>query len=172
MSKPGKPHDLVSLARRAITAHLSGRPLLKEEISDYHEEPAGAFVSLKKEGQLRGCIGTIYPVQPTLAREIADNAVSAATRDPRFLPITLEELDDITISVDVLGKPEPAAGLEDLDASRYGVIVKSGGRKGVLLPDLPGVTTAEEQVRIAKQKAGIGERETVELLRFEVKRYY
>jgi AmmeMemoRadiSam system protein A len=171
MREPGKPHELVGLARRAITAYLSGKPFLREEVPAYQEEPAGAFVSLKKEGRLRGCIGTIYPVQPTLAREVADNAVSAATRDPRFPPLTLEELDDIAISVDVLGKPEPAAGLEDLDPSRYGVIVKCGGRKGLLLPDLPGVTTAEEQVRIARQKAGIGEGETVDLERFEVRRY-
>ena len=84
----------------------------------------------------------------------------------------LEELDEITISVDVLGTPEPVSGLEELDPSRFGVIVKCGWRKGVLLPDLPGITTAEEQVRIARLKAGIGTEEIIELQRFEVKRYY
>lgn len=172
MRGAGKPHPLVSLARKAIASHLSGNPPPQVEALEDPGEAAGAFVSLKKAGQLRGCIGTIQPVRPTLAQEVLENAVSAATKDPRFQPITLEELDEITISVDVLAAPEPVSGLEELNPSRYGVIVKSGWRKGVLLPDLPGITTAEEQVRIARQKAGIGEAERLELLRFEVKRYY
>ena len=172
MSDSGEPHALVSLARKAIASHLSGSPLPNGEMSVGPVEAAGAFVSLKKAGQLRGCIGTIQPVRPTLTQEIVENAVSAATRDPRFQPVELEELDEITISVDVLGTPEPVSGPEELDPSRFGVIVTCGQRKGVLLPDLPGVTTPEEQVRIARQKAGIGAEETVELLRFEVKRYY
>ena len=144
-------HPLVSLARAAIASHLSGNPLPQPDPVVNSLEPAGAFVSLKKRGQLRGCIGTLQPVQSSLAREIIDNAISAATKDPRFEPLTLDELDDITISVDVLSVPEPVYGLEDLDPSRYGVIVKSGWRKGVLLPDLPGITNAEEQVGIARQ---------------------
>ncbi|MDF1526404.1 MAG: AmmeMemoRadiSam system protein A [bacterium] len=171
MSDSSKPHALVSVARNAILSHLSGSPLPHGEMSEDPGEPAGTFVSLKKAGQLRGCIGTIRPVRSTLTQEIMDNAVSAATRDPRFKPVVLEELDEISISVDVLGTPEPVSGLEELDPSRFGVIVKSGHRKGLLLPDLPGVTTSEEQVRIARQKAGIGAEEPVELLRFEVKRY-
>ncbi|MCJ7499918.1 AmmeMemoRadiSam system protein A [bacterium] len=171
MSDSGKPHALVSLARKAIVSHLSGSPLPHGEMSEDPGEAAGAFVSLKKAGQLRGCIGTIQPVRPTLTQEIIDNAVSAATRDPRFQPVVLEELDEISISVDVLGKPEPVSGPEELDPSRFGVIVKSGHRKGVLLPDLPGITTSEEQVRIARQKAGIGAEEAVALERFEVVRY-
>lgn len=172
MSEPVNPHPLVGLARESIASHLSGTPPPKPYSSGDATKAAGAFVSLKIAGKLRGCIGTIEPVRPTLAEEIMDNAVSAATRDPRFQPLTLDELSDVSISVDVLGTPESVSGLEDLDPSRYGVIVKSGTRKGVLLPDLPGITTSQEQVRIARQKAGIGEGETVELLRFEVKRYY
>jgi AmmeMemoRadiSam system protein A len=171
MSDPGEPHPLVNLARTAIASHLSGKPLPETDSLEDLMEPAGAFVSLKTGGQLRGCIGTLLPTQPTLAREIMDNAISAATKDPRFPPLELEELDDVTISVDVLSTPEPVSGIEELDPSRYGVIVKSGWRKGVLLPDLPGITTAAEQVGIARKKAGIGENETVELQRFEVKRY-
>jgi len=171
MNESGQPHPLVGLARKAIVSHLSGNPLPKQEIPEEMMEPAGAFVSLKKAGQLRGCIGTIYPVRPTLAEEVVDNAVSAATKDPRFQPLAVEELDDVTISVDVLGIPEPVTGLVELDPLRYGVIVKCDWRKGVLLPDLPGITTPEEQVNIARQKAGIGKDETVELERFEVKRY-
>jgi len=171
MKQTDKPHPLVSLAREAIASHLSGNLLPQAEVVEETGEAAGAFVSLKKAGQLRGCVGTIQPVRATIAEEVVDNAISAATRDPRFQPLTLEELDEVIISVDVLGTPAYVPGLEGLDPSRYGVIVKSGRRKGVLLPDLPGIITAEEQVRIARQKAGIGESETVELLRFEVKRY-
>ena len=172
MTDSCKHHALVNLAREAILFHLSGSPPPGGEGPEDSGEAAGAFVSLKKAGQLRGCIGTIQPVRPTLTQEIVDNAVSAATRDPRFQPVVLEELDEITISVDVLGTPEPVSGPEELDPSRFGVIVKCGQRKGVLLPDLPGITTPEEQVRIARQKAGIGAEEAVELQRFEVKRYY
>ena len=172
MSQSYKHHPLVDLARKAIAAHLSGTSLPQTELLEDPREATGAFVSLKKEGQLRGCIGTIQPVRSTLVQEVMENAVSAATRDPRFLPVSLDELDSITISVDILSAPEPVPGIEDLDPSRYGVVVKSGLRKGVLLPDLPGIATAEEQIRIAMQKAGIGRNEPVELLRFEVNRYY
>jgi len=172
MSTPGQPHPFVILAKQAIFSHLSGNPQPQPEPLGEAEKPAGAFVSLKKKGQLRGCIGTLIAVRPTLAEEIRDNAVSAATRDPRFEPVTLEELDDITITVDILSAPEPVSGMEDLDPSHYGVIVRSGERQGVLLPDLPGVSTAGDQVRIARQKAGIGEGEEIRLERFEVKRYY
>ena len=164
-------HPLVRLARDAIAAHLSGSSLPVKGALDIAGEAAGVFVSLKKSGKLRGCIGTIEPVKPTIDQEVADNAVAAATRDPRFTPVTLEELDDITISVDVLSKPEAISNVKELDPLKYGVIVRSGHRKGVLLPDLPGITTADEQVRIASQKAGIGEGEPVELMRFEVKRH-
>lgn len=172
MKVPEKHHPLVSLARKAITAYLAGEPSPQPEGLEDLGAPAGTFVSLKKEGQLRGCIGTLQAVYPTLAREVMENAVSAATRDPRFLPLTLEELHGVTISVDVLGKPEPVPGPEELDPQRYGVIVKCGLRRGVLLPDLPGITTPEEQIRIARLKAGIGTEENVELFRFEVKRYF
>jgi len=168
----GDHHPLVVLARKAIEARLTGKPLPKQE--DYPDQgpPSGTFVSLKKGGQLRGCIGTLGSVQDSLVQEVMENAVSAATRDPRFRPLTLEELNEVNISVDVLGVPEPAAGPEDLDPRRYGVIVQCGFRKGVLLPDLPGITTAEEQIRLARMKAAIGPEEPVDLQRFEVKRYY
>ena len=171
MNDQDRSHPLVNLAREAIASYLSGKPLPQPDTIEYGLEPAGAFVSLKKGGRLRGCIGTLQPVQPTLALEIVENAVSAATKDPRFEPLTLEELDHVNISVDVLSVPEPVSGPEDLDPSKYGVIVKSGWRKGVLLPDLPGVNSAREQVGIARQKAGIGENEPVQLERFEVRRY-
>lgn len=132
---------------------------------------AGVFVSLKKYGRLRGCIGTIEPLMNSIADEILQNAVSAGTGDPRFDPVTADELPDLVYSVDVLSKPEPIESAELLDARRYGVIVRSGSRRGLLLPNLDGVDTPEEQVRIAMRKAGIREGEPVRLERFEVVRH-
>lgn len=132
---------------------------------------AGVFVSLKKHGALRGCIGTFEPTQPNIALEIIHNAISAATRDPRFPPVEAHELSEMDYSVDILTKPEAVSDTKDLDPKRYGVIVESGWRKGLLLPDLEGVDTVEYQLSIAKQKAGIGEKESVKICRFMVKRY-
>lgn len=133
---------------------------------------AGAFVCLKRDGQLRGCIGTIEPVMDNLALEIMENAVSAATRDPRFMPVEMRELDGIDCSVDVLSPSEPVHDIRELDPKRYGVIVESGGRRGLLLPDLDGVETAEQQIDIASRKAYIRSNEPIKLYRFEVLRYY
>ena len=132
---------------------------------------AGAFVSVHKQGRLRGCIGTIGPTEPSLALEIIRNAVSAAARDPRFEPIRPEELPWLEISVDVLGEAEKISSEAELDVKRYGVIVSCGSRRGLLLPDLEGVDTVEEQVAIARQKAGIRPEERVSLQRFEVVRH-
>ncbi len=133
---------------------------------------AGAFVSIHKNGQLRGCIGTISAVYGSLAEEIVNNAVSACSRDPRFRPVTAEELRYLEISVDVLGEAETVASPAALDVKRYGVIVSCGQRRGLLLPDLEGVDTVEEQIRIARQKGGIGEHEPYTLQRFEVVRHH
>ncbi len=132
---------------------------------------AGAFVSIHKQGRLRGCIGTIAPTQSSLAAEIIHNAVSAAARDPRFDPIRSDELKWLEINVDVLGEPEDIASQAELDVKRYGVIVSKGNRRGLLLPDLEGVDTVSQQVAIARQKAGIGPKERVNLQRFEVVRH-
>jgi len=132
---------------------------------------AGVFCSIKKNGQLRGCIGTIEPVRRNIAEEIIHNAIAAATDDPRFPEVRPDELRWLTYSVDVLGKPEPIEGMHQLDPKRYGVIVSSGHRRGLLLPNLEGVDTVEEQVRIARQKAGISRGENVSLQRFEVVRH-
>jgi AmmeMemoRadiSam system protein A len=133
---------------------------------------AGVFVSLKKGGELRGCIGTIFPVTGSTGEEVIENAVSAATRDPRFPPVTESELPDIQYSVDVLSEPEDVADTGQLDPIRYGVIVSDGLRRGLLLPDLEGVDTVEEQIRIASMKAGLAPGDpNVSIQRFEVKRY-
>jgi AmmeMemoRadiSam system protein A len=132
---------------------------------------AGAFVSLHEGGELRGCIGTIAATAPCVAEEILRNAVAAGTRDPRFPPVEAGELAALECSVDVLGAAEPVAGPEELDVRRYGVIVSRGWRRGLLLPDLEGVSTPEQQIAIARQKGGIGPSEPYRLERVEVVRY-
>jgi AmmeMemoRadiSam system protein A len=135
------------------------------------EQRAGVFVSLHKHGRLRGCIGTTSAVTSCIAEEIRRNAVSACSEDPRFDPVTANELDELEISVDVLGAAEPISSTTQLDPKRYGVIVSRSYKRGLLLPNLDGVDTVEEQVSIAKRKAGIGEHESVSLQRFEVVRH-
>ncbi|MHB1323129.1 MAG: AmmeMemoRadiSam system protein A [Coriobacteriia bacterium] len=161
----------VTLARAAIEGYVRERRIIEPPAPEgAFAERHGAFVSLHIDGRLRGCIGTIAPTRPTLASEIVHNAVQAASRDPRFPPLTAEELLRLDISVDVLQAPE-AADIGDLDPARYGVIVSCGSRRGLLLPDLAGVDTVAEQVGIACRKACIGAHETVRLERFCVDRY-
>ncbi len=132
---------------------------------------AATFVSIKKDGDLRGCIGTILPVKANLAEEIIENAISAATRDPRFPPVGPEELDGLSISVDLLSEPETVESIAMLDAKKYGVIVQSGRRRGLLLPDIEGVDTPEEQIAICRRKGGIVLDDEITLQRFTVTRY-
>lgn len=165
----------VQLARKTIEAYVrTGKKInvpdgLPEEM---YRDRAGVFVSIKENGNLRGCIGTIGAVQTSIAEEIIENAVSASTRDPRFSPIEQDELELLTISVDVLGKMQPIDSQDELDVKRYGVVVTKGYKRGLLLPNLEGVDTVEEQIAIAKSKAGIGEKEKVQLERFEVVRHF
>ena len=139
--------------------------------AEMKQNRAGVFVSIHKDGKLRGCIGTFLPTRECIAKEIISNAVSASTRDPRFDPIGPEELKWLEINVDVLSTPEPIGGKEELDVKRNGVIVSSGSRRGLLLPDLDGVDTVDEQVDIARRKAGIREQDPITLERFEVVRH-
>ncbi|ULQ60520.1 AmmeMemoRadiSam system protein A [Brucepastera parasyntrophica] len=158
------------LARITLEHYFENKSLSVPESGDLNGTSKGVFVSLKKNGNLRGCIGTIEPVQETLGEEIMANAISSATRDPRFPPVTKNEMPDIHISVDVLDEPEDAA-IKDLDPSIYGVIVSYGYRRGLLLPDLEGVDTVDRQVAIALQKAGIDPPEQYHIQRFRVRRY-
>jgi AmmeMemoRadiSam system protein A len=153
-----------------VEAYVERRAVPAAPEEPLYARPAACFVSIKKHGQLRGCIGTLAPAETDLGRELARNARSAAFDDPRFPPVASEELAALTCSVDVLGEPE-ACELSDLDPARYGVIVLSGWRRGVLLPDLPGVDTVERQVSIALQKAGISTSEPFAVERFPVRRY-
>lgn len=164
-------HATVLLARRTIEAFVRDGVTVEAPEDPEMSDRAGVFVSIKKGGQLRGCIGTLEPRTGSVAEEVVQNAISAATRDPRFPPVSTEELEELDISVDVLTPPQPVGDISELDAGKYGVIVMSGGRTGVLLPDLPGIKTVEEQIDIARRKAGIEEDAPLELLRFEVNRY-
>lgn len=164
------------LARNVLETALSAGRRAGEETAlrfpDYPElrPKAACFVTLKKRGELRGCIGTILPRWETLRDEITANAMAAALEDPRFPPVTEKELKDLSMSVDILSDPERIDTLSSLDPKRYGVIVEKGGQRGVLLPDLEGVDTPEEQVSIAARKAGISSLEGVSLFRFTVTR--
>ena len=170
----GPRHALVRLARDAVEAFVrEGRVLKPAPLSLGDLSGRGScFVSLKTtDGLLRGCIGAVDPVEPELPREVVRNAIDAATMDPRFLPVTEDELSDLVYSVDVLAPPERIQSLDELDPRRYGVIVRSGRRRGLLLPDIEGVDTAEHQVEIARSKALIAPDERVEMWRFEVQRF-
>ena len=164
----------VRLARETIEKYISRRE--RNTVPGWApvemtERKAGVFVSIHKDGRLRGCIGTILPVRRSVAEEIISNAVSAATGDPRFDPVRPEELDRLEINVDVLSTPERIESRDELDVKRYGVIVSSGSRRGVLLPDLDGIDTVDEQIDIAMRKGGISPRDSITLERFEVIRH-
>ena len=171
-AEAGDPY--VKLARASVESWVRYRKKidLPEGLpAEMLSRPAGAFVSLHKNGQLRGCIGTIAPTRDSVAEEIIANGISACSRDPRFSPVTADELKYLEISVDVLGEPEDVASPAELDVKRYGVIVSCGHRRGLLLPDLEGVDTVEDQIGIARQKGGIGAHERYTLQRFEVVRH-
>lgn len=165
----------ISLARKTIESYVKfGRlPEIdrKSLPKEMNENRAGTFVSIHKEGNLRGCIGTISAVRDSITDEIMQNAISASTEDPRFNPITQDEFDKLEISVDVLKSAEDIHSISKLDPKKYGVIVYKGTRRGLLLPNLDGIETPEEQIKIARQKAGISENEDVKLQRFEVIRH-
>lgn len=162
------------IARGALESRVKGNKdfQIPSDLPEEFQEPGAVFVSLKKRGALRGCIGTIFPARETLAEEITANALSAGLRDPRFPPVSAGELDELEYSVDVLTEPEKVEDISELDPRVYGVIVRSGYRTGLLLPDLEGVDFAELQLDIARRKAGIGPNEPVEIYRFRVNRYY
>jgi len=172
-------HPLVTLAWKAIDEYVRHGehlvPPTDAEMENQMRERAGTFVSIhKKNGDLRGCVGTFMPMHANLAEEVIENAIASATRDPRFYPIQEWELADLDISVDVLSEPEAIPSVRELDPQVYGVIVSDseGVRRGLLLPMLDQVQTAEQQVAIARQKAFIGANEPIRLARFSVRRYH
>ena len=170
-----KEDPFVQLARLSLQTYLhKGHPLqaLPDDLpTELVSHAAGVFVSLHKDGRLRGCIGTTLPTEKNVAWEIVQNAISAGTRDPRFPAVRAGELDELTYSVDVLGQPEPVESPAQLNPKQYGVIVSYGRKRGLLLPDLNGVDTVEQQITIARQKGGILEDDPYTLQRFKVVRH-
>lgn len=168
-----KEDDYVKLARMAINSWVKDRTEIKvprEMKASFESQRFGTFVSIKKSGRLRGCIGTILPVRENVGEEIIKNAISASTADPRFYPVREEELEELCISVDVIRDIE-ACDIKDLDPSKYGVIVTHGLKRGLLLPDLEGIDTVDKQLEVALHKAGIEEGEEYEVERFKVVRH-
>jgi AmmeMemoRadiSam system protein A len=166
-------HPITALAKETVEVYTkTGKRLAApKNLTPEMQQQAGVFVSIHKLGDLRGCIGTFEPQERNVAEEVITNAISSAARDPRFEPITEDELKDLDYSVDVLTEPEPVPDESHLDPKKYGVIVQAGWRRGLLLPDLDGVDTAAYQIDICRQKGGINPNEPVQLYRFEVKRY-
>lgn len=167
-------HPYVELAKKVVEEYAKHKslPSSPQSIPKEMQKKAGVFVSIKKQGNLRGCIGTFSPATNNLYEEIVRNAISAANQDPRFPPIIEEELGDLDYSVDVLSEPEVVKDIKELDHTKYGIIVTKGFRRGLLLPDIEGVNSVDEQLRIAKLKAGIDPfDEDVIIYKFTVDRY-
>jgi hypothetical protein len=166
-------HPITGLAKVSVEAYIREGKMTTppEPLPAEMSGKSGVFVCLKKAGELRGCIGTYLPSCASVAEEVISNAIAAATKDTRFGPVTEDELEELSYSVDVLTCPEKVENVKDLNPRKYGVIVVSGFRRGLLLPDLQGVDTVDEQLRISKMKAGILPHEDVEIYRFEVIRY-
>jgi AmmeMemoRadiSam system protein A len=170
MTKPNAA--IVGLARKAVERYIrQGKIFRPRKLTAEMKQRAGVFVSIKKHGELRGCIGTFMPTRTNVAEEIVVNAISSATQDPRFMPVEASELVDLEYSVDILTEPEPVQSTDQLDPRKYGVIVECGYRRGLLLPDLAGVDKVEEQIEICRAKAGISAGEPIRLYRFRVERF-
>lgn len=169
-----KEDEYVSLARKSLESYVINKKRIDKPSklpNEMIKQKSGVFVSLKINGQLRGCIGTISPTTDCVADEIIQNAISSGLEDPRFKPVSKNELNKLEYSVDVLANPEPIESIEKLDVKKYGVIVSKERKRGLLLPNLEGVNTPEEQVSIVLKKAGISINENYEMERFEVVRH-
>lgn len=171
---PNKNNEYVSLAKDTVEYYVkTGKHMNRPEnlSENLLSNKAGVFVSIKKNGELRGCIGTIEPITKCIADEVINNAISACSRDYRFKPIHTDELNELKYSIDVLSPTQKVSSTNELDAKRYGVVVTNGNRHGLLLPNLEGVDTVDEQISIAMEKSGIEPSEPYNLERFEVVRY-
>ncbi|MFQ5893088.1 MAG: AmmeMemoRadiSam system protein A [Nitrospinota bacterium] len=166
-------HPIALLAWEAIRAYIERGEVIRPptEVPPELARPGGIFVCIKKDGKLRGCIGTIEADLPTRAEEAIRNAIHAATMDPRFAPVEASELEALDVSVHLLKPPEPVTDLASLEPGRFGIIASSAGRRSVVLPDIEGVDTVEGQLVLARQKLGIGPDDPVALERFETERF-
>lgn len=170
---PSTPNPCLALAIKAVKYYLESGKILScpQNLPEELKRKSGAFVSIKKGKTLRGCIGTVAPTEKNLAIEIIQNAVNAATKDPRFSPISKTELAGLNFSVDVITPSEKVDHISDLDCKKYGIIVKSKDKQAVLLPDLEGVDTVDQQIDICRKKASLQEDEPIQIYRFQVERY-
>lgn len=165
---------ILYLARKAVEKYIVAGEEIEineKELPEILKKEAGVFVTLKKNGSLRGCMGTFRPVQKNAAYEIISNAMTAAENDPRFPELRKEELTEISISVDILSEPELINDKSKLEPKKYGVLVKGGHQTGLLLPDLEGIDTVEKQLDVAKRKAGLKGSTEVDIYRFTVSRF-
>lgn len=169
-------HKLVKLAKNTVELYVKERKIFIPDLEEYKEYlnvRKGAFVTLHKGKDLRGCIGTYLPTRENVIEEIIYNAIASATEDPRFAPVSPYELDELTYSVDLLEEPVEVKDISELDPQIYGIIVVKGYRRGLLLPQIEGIDTVDEQLRIAKLKAGIHPQDKdVKIYKFKVTRYH
>jgi len=168
-------HPFVALAHNSIQTYLeSGHTLaVPANLPDALHQPGAVFVSLHMaDGDLRGCRGTLTPTEPTLAEAIIKTAVASATDDPRFQPMILPEMEGLQIKVDVLSEMEPVTDISLLNEKIYGVLIQSGNRRAVLLPDIAAVNSVEQQLMLVRRKAGLSQTEPANLYRFTVTRYH
>jgi AmmeMemoRadiSam system protein A len=168
-------HPLVFLAKSAIENYIKEGKIIEPPENlpkEFLEKKAGTFVTIEKNGELRGCIGTYLPTRENIAKEVIYNAIAAATEDWRFGPVEKEELPYLSYTVYILSEPKLVKDLKELDPKKYGIIVKSGFKSGLLLPDLEGVDTVEKQIFIACQKAGINPfEEKISIFKFTVQKF-
>ncbi|MCG3210611.1 MAG: hypothetical protein FOGNACKC_04242 [Anaerolineae bacterium] len=168
-------HPLVELAQQAIQQYLATGQILPApaNLPPEMQQPAAVFVSLHTgTGDLRGCRGTLTPTEPTLAEAVIQTAIASAVDDPRFPPMLLPEINGLNINIDVLSPLEPISDASSLDPKIYGVVIRAGKRRGVLLPDIPSVDSVARQLEVVRRKAGISPNEPADLYRFTVTRYY
>jgi AmmeMemoRadiSam system protein A len=167
-------HYFIALAKEAIKTYLSTGQVMPvpANLPACLQSPGAVFVSLyAATGQLRGCRGTLTPTEPTLAEAIIKTAIASATDDPRFPPMILSEMNGLQIKIDVLSPAEPVTDISMLDEKVYGVIIRAGSRRAVLLPDIAAVDSVARQLEMVRRKAGIGSDEPADLFRFTVTRY-
>jgi AmmeMemoRadiSam system protein A len=165
-------HPLLTIARIAVETYIREHVILPVPFTlpADQAQPQGAFVSIIVHKQLRGSVGTVRPIQPTLAGEVIHNAVAAAVRDPRFSPVRAEELADLNYIIDLVDQLERIAGQDQLDPTQHGVVARAGRKIGVVLPQTSEISTAEAQIGLALRKAGIDPAEHYRLERFRVQR--
>lgn len=166
--------DYISLAKSTIEKYIKENKVIslpKNLPKKFYEKKAGVFITIKKDGKLRGCIGTFLATKENIAKEIIENSISAATKDYRFMPVEESELPFLSYEVYILQNPEKILSIESLNPKKYGILIKSKDKSGLLLPGLDGIENAQEQISIACQKADISSKEKIEIFRFLAKKF-